>query len=118
MLLDEGAYRDEDLKPLKNLVSALFRLEKGRNAEQLLDVVSSLLHWLATPEQSGLRRAFTIWFNRVLHTSGPGKPATPGFEELTEVRSMLAETVKEWHRQWKKGGLEEGRKEGLVIIFC
>jgi len=112
LLLDEGCYQEEDLKPLKNLVAALFQLEKGRDAEQLMEVVSSLLQWLATPEQASLRRAFTVWFNRVLNPSRAGNKARPNFEELTEVKTMLAETVKEWQRQWKEEGLKEGREEG------
>ena len=58
-----------------------------------------------------------IWFNRVLRTPKLGKTPAPGFEELTEVRTMLAETVKELHRQWKREGLEEGRKEGQVNLL-
>ena len=113
LLLDEGSYKDEELKPLKNLVSALFQLEKGQDAEQIMEVVSSLLHWLATPEQASLRRAFTVWFNRVLKVSETDRKSGPNFEELTEVRTMLAETVKEWQQQWKEEGLREGRNEGL-----
>ena len=111
MLLDEGSYKDEELKPLKNLVSALFQLEKGHDAEQIMEVVSSLLHWLATPEQASLRRAFTVWFNRVLKASETDGKSGPNFEELTEVKTMLAETVKEWQQQWKEEGLKgEGQK--------
>jgi len=117
LLLDEGNYQDEELKPLKNLVSALFRLEKSQGEEQLLEVVTSLIKWLASPEQVGLRRAFTIWFNRVLQ-AGPAnsrKNITPGFEELTEVKTMLAETVKEWHQQWKEEGIRIGEEKGIKI---
>ena len=115
LLVDEGSYKEEELKPLKNLVSALFRLEKGQSAEQLMEVVTSLLHWLATPEQASLRRAFTVWFNRVLAPSGKGKQTGLKFEELTEVKTMLAETVKEWQQQWKKEGIEIGEKKGIEI---
>ena len=112
LLLDEGCYRDEDLRPLKNLVSALFRLEKSRKPGQLMEVVSSLLEWLEEAEQASLRRAFTVWFNRVLFPTGTGKEAIPRFEELTEVRTMLAETVAEWKDEWKREGLSKGREEG------
>ena len=65
MLLDEGAYVDEDLKPLRNLVSALFRLENSRDPERIEEIVTALLEWLAAPEQASLRRAFTVWFNPI-----------------------------------------------------
>ena len=32
--------------------------------------------------------------------------------ELSEVRDMLAERVKEWTREWKAEGRAEGRNEG------
>ena len=76
LLLDEGVYRDEDLKPLKNLVSALFRLENSRDPERIREVVTALLDWLAAPEQASLRRAFTVWFNRVFFPSR-GKEMIP-----------------------------------------
>ena len=117
LLLDEGCYRDEDLRSLKNLVSALFRLEKSRKPEQLMEVVSSLLEWLKAPEQASLRRAFTVWFNRVLFPSGTGKETIPRFEELTEVQTMLAETVAEWKDEWKREGLKEGLKKGEINIL-
>ncbi len=56
----------------------------------------------------------TVWFNRVLQ-AGPASAQeniTPQFQELKEVSAMLAETVKEWHRQWKQKGREEGIKMG------
>ncbi len=109
---DEGVYRDEDLKPLKNLVSALFRLENSRDPERIREVVTALLDWLAAPEQASLRRAFTVWFNRVFFPSRGKEMIPPEFEELTEVRAMLAETVAEWKEEWKRDGLKEGLKKG------
>jgi len=113
LLLDEGAYRDEELKPLKNLVSALFRLENSRDPERIREVVTALLDWMAEPEQASLRRAFTVWFNRVFFPSRGKEMIPPEFEELTEVRAMLAETVAEWKEEWKRDGLKEGLKKGL-----
>jgi flagellar biosynthesis/type III secretory pathway protein FliH len=66
----------------------------------------------AAPEQASLRRAFTVWFNRVFFAAPGRKKELPELEELTEVRAMLAETVAEWREEWKRQGLQEGRKEG------
>lgn len=119
--MDEGCYQEEELKPLKNLVSALFRLENSRDSERIMGIVTSLLEWLATPEQASLRRAFTVWFNRVFFAAPGGKKKPPELEELTEVRTMLAETVAEWQEEWKRQGLEQGlekgRKEGQANIL-
>jgi len=82
LLVDEGCYQEEELKPLKNLVSALFRLENSRDSERIMGIVTSLLEWLATPEQASLRRAFTVWFNRVFFAAPGGKKKPPELEEL------------------------------------
>jgi len=99
LLVDEGAYRDDDLKLLRNLVSALFRLENSRDPERIMETVTLLLEWLAAPEQDSLRRAFTVWFNRVFFASQKDKPKPPELRELKEVRAMLAERVEEWKNE-------------------
>ena len=76
-------------------------------------VVEALLEWLQAPEQSSLNRAFTVWLKRVLL---PGRLPTvtlPELDELSEVKSMLAERVKEWTKQWKQEGVQEGLQQGL-----
>ncbi|TRX01799.1 Rpn family recombination-promoting nuclease/putative transposase, partial [Candidatus Methylobacter oryzae] len=65
LLLDEGAFDAKELSPLKNLVAAIFRLENSTSREDIIDVIGNLIEWLATPEQTRLRRSFTIWIKRV-----------------------------------------------------
>ena len=55
-----------------------------------------------------------MWFNRVLFPTGTGKETMPRLEELTEVRTMLAETVMEWKDEWKREGLEQGLKDSWM----
>ncbi len=61
LLLDEGAYDRETLLPLKNLVAAIFRLENATSPAEMIEVINHLLEWLTTPEQTRLRRSFTVW---------------------------------------------------------
>ena len=110
---DDIRDRHDDLKLLRNLVSALFRLENSRDPERIMETVTLLLEWLAAPEQDSLRRAFTVWFNRVFFASQKDKPKPPELRELKEVRAMLAERVEEWKKEWKR----EGRKEGEANIL-
>jgi hypothetical protein len=112
LLLDEGVYADADLEPLRNLAAALFRMENSRTPQDVERVVASLIGWLEAPEQTSLRRAFTVWLKRVFL---PGK--MPGVEfssinDLQEVQSMLAERVTEWTEEWKQQGRKEGIAEG------
>ncbi len=113
LLLAERDFRDEDLESLNNLVAALFRLENSRNPEQLLQVVTSLLQWLGEPGQDSLRRAFTVWFGRVLFPAHFAEENQPAIEELHEVKTMLAERVKEWNRQSMEKGMQKGLQQGL-----
>ena len=112
LLLAERDYGDEELKELNNLVAALFRLENSRNPQQLLEVVVNLLQWLSSPQQDSLRRAFTVWFARVLFPTRFDDENKPIIEELDEVKNMLAERVKEWNRESLERGLRRGRQEG------
>lgn len=120
-LLDEGRYAESELAPLKNLAAALFRLENSRTPQEVERVLSALVNWLAAPEQTSLRRAFTVWLKRVFL---PGK--LPGVElgtinDLQEVQSMLAQRVTEWTEEWQRQGmekgLEQGRQEGEAVIL-
>jgi hypothetical protein len=117
LLLVEKDFQDQELKPLKNLVAALFRLEISQEPAHLASVVENLLQWLKGSEQASLRRAFTVWFHRVLFADKPIPENLGSLNELGEVRIMLAERVQEWKKEWKKEavreGLKEGKKEGL-----
>lgn len=115
LLLDEGCFNNEDLGSLKNLVAALFRLENSRTDQDILNVVSNLIDWLKSPEKTSLRRAFTVWINRVLlPRKAPGTHFTE-FNELQEVHTMLAETVENWTKDWEKRGLEKGIEQGSAL---
>jgi predicted transposase/invertase (TIGR01784 family) len=114
LLLDEGAIDESAPLALRNLVAALFNLEKSRAPDNLGRVIASLVEWLCEPEQAGLHRAFVIWIKRVLL---PGR--MPGIDlselsDLLEIKTMLAETVIEWTQQWKQQGLEQGLVEGKL----
>jgi hypothetical protein len=98
--------------PERNLSAALFRLEASRAPADVLGILQALVDWLQAPEQTSLRRAFTVWFSRVfLPRRLPGVPME-SMNDLHEVRSMLAERVESWTEQWKREGLEEGLEQG------
>ncbi|MDI6792416.1 MAG: Rpn family recombination-promoting nuclease/putative transposase, partial [bacterium] len=113
LLLDEGKYTETDLPAKQNLAAALFSLENSRKPVDIQRVVSSLVEWLQAPEQTSLRRAFTVWLHRVLLPARFKGVEIPSVIELQEVKNMLAERVKEWTMEWKEEGLQAGRQEGL-----
>ena len=114
LLLDEGVYSDTDLAGLRNLVAAVFRLENSRTPDEVLAVVTALLDWLQHPTQTRLRRAFTVWIQRVILADSAPEAVTESIIELDEVRTMLAQRVQEWKQQWRKDGFAEGREDGFA----
>ena len=113
LLLDEGSYHDHELASLRNLTAALFRLENSRTPEDVQQVLQALIAWLQSPQQSGLRRTFTVWLKRVFLPGRMPKVRFDEIQDLQEVHSMLAERVKEWTKDWKQQGIEEGLQKGL-----
>ena len=111
-LLDENRIADSELESLRNVAAALFRLEKGHNPEDIQRVLAALLQWLNEPDLVELKRSFAAWISRVLLPVRLPGIRLPEMEDLQEVRSMLAERVVDWTRQWKQEGLEAGRQEG------
>jgi len=103
LLLDEGAYNDTQLAGLQNLVAAVFRLENSQTPEDVLAVVTALLDWLQHPQQTLLRRAFTVWIQRVILADSAPEAVTESIVELDEVRTI-------WHNGFKSGNSSGERK--------
>jgi len=114
LILDEGAYSSSDLEPLKNLVAAIFRLENATSREDIIRVVDHLIQWLSTPEQENIRQDFTIWIKRVLLPIKGRKESIQEINDLTEIRSMLAQTVSKMTEEWVMQGHTRGRIEGKI----
>jgi predicted transposase/invertase (TIGR01784 family) len=112
-LLDEGRIVETEAEPLRNLAAALFRLEKSRGPEEIERVLTALIEWLRAPELKELRRSFTTWLRQVLLPARVPGAQIPQMADLEEVRSMLAERVKEWTQEWKQEGFQEGLENSL-----
>lgn len=108
----EGSYHEQELAELKNLVSALFRLEHSQGPESALQLIGHLNDWLQTPETNDLRRSFVIWIKRVLLRDRMGDPDYETVQDLVEVHTMLEKRVKQWQKQWMLEGKLEGLTEG------
>ncbi len=112
LLLDEHRLAQAGPLPERNLCAALFRLEASRGADEAMSIVRALVDWLKAPEQTGLRRAFAVWFGRVfLPKRLPGVQLSP-LGDISEVYHMLAEHLETWPDQWRREGLEQGLEQG------
>lgn len=102
-LLDQGRVSGAGL-PGGNLVSALIALETNRDRARLPALLDGLIALLREQGDAELTQAFQAWVGRVLlprRFRGTSPESLPGLEE---VRTMLAETVREWTEQWVEQG--------------
>ena len=102
-------------KKLHNLAAALFRLENSRTQQDFRIVLKELIEWLKAPEQTSLRRAFTVWMRRVLLPKRLSVKEIPNLSELHEVNAMLETEEINWAREWHKEARQEapaGRTTG------
>ena len=111
-LLDEGSIGADDL-PGRNLVSALIALETNRERDRTPGLVEALIARLRELGNTELTRVFQEWVDQVLAPRGPRRAETEPLARLEEVRTMLAERVKEWTAEWVAEGREQGLKEGI-----
>jgi len=94
------------------LAHTLGPFENSRTDDDFRVVVRNLLKWLNLTEQDSLRRAFTVWFNRVLLPRKILDNDFTEFKSLEEVETMLSEAVKGWKKEGEILGAEKGRQEG------
>ncbi|MEO5331116.1 MAG: Rpn family recombination-promoting nuclease/putative transposase [Magnetococcus sp. YQC-5] len=124
LLVDEHRYEIGELKSMKNVVAALFRLQKSRSLKDVQQVIEELILLLKAPEHQELRRSFAKWLSRILLPRLSKKniavpEAMPEMNELEEVHTMLAETVEGWTREWKMEGRKEGEAAMLIdLLSC
>jgi len=81
--------RSDSLRPVPSPVGkhdSSYRLFFS-HADEVQQVLRSLIRWLASPEQESLRRAFPVWLNRVLWPSRFGGLEVPQTSRLDEVEA-------------------------------
>ena len=102
---------DTDL-PGGNLVSALIELETNRDRARLPELLGSLIELLREQGDEELTQAFRSWVAQVLLPRRFRGTESGSLPQLEEVRTMLAEQVREWTEDWVEEGRVEGREEG------
>jgi hypothetical protein len=118
LLLDEGAIaRDGDYPAgVRNLVAALFQLEKARDEATWLAVYERLAEVLDGRALDSLKRAFGRWIYKSFIRTKQSGIRLPDIDDFHEVHVMLAQRVKQWNEeireQGRKEGAQSGRREG------
>ena len=111
-LLDEGRVGSAELHP-GNLVSALIALETNRDTARLPALLDALIELLREQGDAELTQAFQAWVAQVLLPRRFGGTPSEPLPRLEEVRTMLAEQVREWTAEWVAEGREQGLEQGL-----
>ncbi|SOC28048.1 predicted transposase YdaD [Alloalcanivorax xenomutans] len=112
LLLDQGAFDLDQLASMRNLVAALFRLERRRTLSEVAEVLTDLIDWLNPPELTGLRHSFVAWLLRRLRQWLPGI-TIPEMIDLQEIQEMTRDIAQEWKDMHHQAGLQEGLQQGL-----
>ena len=112
-LLDEGRVTDAD-RPHGNFVSALIELETNRDRSRLPELLGALIDLLRKQGDEELTQAFRAWVAEVLLPRRFRGTESGSLPRLEEVRTMLAEQVREWTEEWVEEGREQGREQGIA----
>ena len=91
-------------------MSALIALETSRDRERLPELLGSLIGLLREQGDEELTQAFRSWVAQVLLPRRFRGGESGWLPRLEEVRTMLAEQVREWTEEW----VEEGREQGIA----
>lgn len=102
LLIDENAYTDAELAPLQNLVAAVFRLEHPTNPETIKELVQLLSVWLE--DRPDIRRMFAIWLRATLMKKPNYGILLNEVNDLQEVKTMLADKLEEWAKEYEQKG--------------
>ena len=113
LLLDERHVAADDL-PLDNLMRAVVGFEQSRTPTDVARVAEALRAWLPSREDSDLSRAFAAWMQQMVAGISPGQAGLELGETLEEATMTLVDRVAQWPEQWRREGVEEGRREGVA----
>jgi hypothetical protein len=100
----------------RNLVAALFRIENSRTRREVRGHVGLLLGLLKGRHDTSLRRAFSVWINKVVLVRLPGG----AFEEklsLEEMHSMLDDRFAQWEKELRAEGRRDASREGKADLL-
>ncbi|QDQ27751.1 transposase [Chitinimonas arctica] len=117
MLLDQGAFQEQDLHGLENVVADIFRLENADNPEAGRRVIRGLKRYLAAPEHEGLRQVLKDWITRVLIPSKFPQLDWPAAQldeisDLQGVEAMMTNKMDLWAEEFVKKGEARGEARG------
>ncbi len=111
-LLDEGRVSEESLNQPDNAIARLVEIEQLLNPEDLAPLIEKLKNQLNAPQNTELRRAFTVWINRVVLKRFEPLTNIPELHDLPEVQEMIEERIEAWKHNLVQQGVLQGFQQG------
>jgi hypothetical protein len=119
-LLDMGSFPKDDLAQRSSLVALLFRLEQRHSHEEFKALVDEISAWFRQHE--GCERLRSLFAELIREAFAQLGASLPGFGNLLEERTMLAETFEAWQKQWfaegEAKGEAKGKAEALMTVLA
>jgi len=119
LLIDENSYSDAQLASLKNLVAAVFRIEKPESPETIVDLIGLLADWLQ--DRPDLAHMMNRWINAHLQRQSGLRAVVGTAHNLSELKIMLHDRLEQWAQNYKAEGemlgLEKGIEKGIEKGF-
>ena len=112
-LLDEGRVSEESLNQPDNAIARLVEIERLLNPEDLAPLIEKLKNQLNAPQNTELRRAFTVWINRVVLKRFEPLNDLPELHDLPEVQEMIEERIDAWKHNLVQQGVLQGIRQGV-----
>ena len=113
-LLDEGRVSEESLNQPDNAIARLVEIERLLNPEDLAPLIEKLKNQLNAPQNTELRRAFTVWINRVVLKRFESLTNLPELHDLPEVQEMIEERIDAWKHAIQQKALLQGIQQGVL----
>lgn len=130
-LIDEARLQLSPSHDIRNMVEALFKLERSTGSDEIIQLILAAGKALQAPEQKALQRTLDLWFRRLIRRKMPqtAEPDLAAIPNLFEGAPMLEDTLERIFKQAHKDGLkagrqagfhegrEEGREEGITLML-
>lgn len=130
-LVDQVRLQRSPSAEVRNLVDAVFKLERSQDFETVGRLVEALRQALQAPGQNELQRTLNHWLREQIRRKAPAEiqpdvaDALARIPDLMEEPPMLADTMgrlftealQKGKKQGRKEGLKEGRDEGVAWVL-
>lgn len=92
----------------------MVRLERANSPQDVTQEIARLAKVLQSPSHTELRKAFTVWINRVVLRRFAPEAELPQTQNLTELHAMITERIERWEAQFIQQGVVQGVQRGKL----